>query len=110
MRVLIDACLPVEFKDHLPLPGVRTAREMGWQSLKNGALLAVAAQKFDVIITMDRSIPSQQFLSRFPIAVIIVRAKSKRMPDLLPLLPQVLRVLPGAPKGAATIVGLPDQA
>ena len=109
MRVLIDACLPIEFKEHLPLPGVRTAREMGWQSLKNGDLLAVAAEGFDAIITMDRSMPSQQLLRRFPIAVIIVRAKSNRMPDLLPLLPEILRVLPGAPKGAATIVGLPDQ-
>jgi len=40
MRVLIDACLPVELKDHLGLPGVRTVRELGWQTKKNGDLLA----------------------------------------------------------------------
>lgn len=105
MRVLIDACLPVEFKDHFPLPEVWTARELGWQNLKNGDLLARADGRFDVLITMDRSLPSQQMLGRFGIAVIIVRAKSNRLPDLLPLVRRILQVLPVAPKGAATVVG-----
>lgn len=30
MRVLIDACLPVQLKAHLPLAEVRTARDLGW--------------------------------------------------------------------------------
>ncbi len=107
MRVLIDACLPVEFKDHLPLPVVRAARELGWQGLKNGDLLARAAQQFDAIITMDRNIPSHQKLSRFPIAVVVVRAKSNRLPDLLPLVPEIVRSLPAARKGAATVVAPP---
>ncbi len=84
MRVLIDACLPAQFKDSLSLFHVKTAREMGWQSKKNGELLALAQQQFDVLLTMDKNIPSQQFLSRFPIAVIIIGARSNRLPDLLP--------------------------
>jgi len=42
MRVLIDACLPVQLKDHLPVPEVKTAREMGWQKKSNGELLELA--------------------------------------------------------------------
>ena len=51
MRVLIDACLPVQLKDRLPLAGVRTTREMGWQNKKNGELLALAQHQFDVLLT-----------------------------------------------------------
>lgn len=61
MRVLIDACLPVQLKDHLRFEEVRTARELGWQDKKNGALLALAQQQFDVVLTMDKGMPDQQF-------------------------------------------------
>ena len=85
MRVLIDACLPVAFQQHLPIDGIATAREKGWQRLKNGELLAVAQREFDVLITMDKSIPSQQSLAQFSIALLIIRARSNRLPDLLPI-------------------------
>jgi predicted nuclease of predicted toxin-antitoxin system len=104
MRILIDACLPVQFKDHLSLPGVQTAREMGWQRLKNGALLARAEGRFDVLITMDKSIPSQQVLSQYSIALLIVRARSNRLPDLLPLVPHMVSALRHLAPGTATVI------
>ena len=42
---------------------VRTVREQGWSGLKNGALLRVAAEVFDVFVTMDRNLPHQQNLA-----------------------------------------------
>jgi hypothetical protein len=39
VRVLIDACLPVELKALLEGTEVKTARDMGWQGLDNGQLL-----------------------------------------------------------------------
>jgi predicted nuclease of predicted toxin-antitoxin system len=104
MRVLIDACLPVQLKQHLPLPGLKTARELGWQTKKNGDSLAVAQHQFDVLLTMDKSIPNQQFLSRFSIALLIVRARSNRLPDLLPLVPKIVAATPNARKGQALVL------
>ncbi len=105
MRVLIDACLPVQFKDHLPVSGVvRAARELGWQSLKNGDLLEVAQHQFDVVITMDKNIPSLQWLANFAIGLVIVRARSNRLADLVPLAPKVLEVLPRVKMGQAVVV------
>ena len=104
MRVLIDACLQVQLKDRLPLAGVRTTREMGWQNKKNGELLALAQHQFDVLLTMDKGIPNQQFLSRFSIAILIIRARTNRLADLLPLVPDIVRVLPLVQKGQAVVV------
>ena len=104
MRVLIDACLPVQFKEHLPFPGATTARELGWQDKKNGDLLAVAQQQFDVLLTMDKRIPSQQLLSRFSIGLLIIRARSNRLADLLPLVPAIVRMAPLVRKGQALVV------
>lgn len=53
MRVLIDACLPVELKTLLEGTEVKTTRDMGWQRLNNGDLLKeAAARQFDVLVTM----------------------------------------------------------
>jgi predicted nuclease of predicted toxin-antitoxin system len=104
MRVLIDACLPVQFKKHLPFPGVTTARELGWQNKQNGELLAVAQHQFDVLLTMDKRMPSQQFLSQFSIGLLIIRAPSNRLADLLPLVPAIVRMVPRVRKGQALAV------
>ncbi len=77
---------------------------MGWQRLKNGELLACAQADFDVLITMDKSIPSQQYLARYNIALLILRARSNRLSDLLPLLPQMLAAVPGMLPGTAVII------
>jgi predicted nuclease of predicted toxin-antitoxin system len=104
MRVLIDACLPVQIKDHLPFPDLKTTRELGWQTKKNGELLALAQHQFDVLVTMDKNMPSQQLLSRFAIALVIVRARSNRLSDLLPLVPEITRMIPLAKKGHAVLI------
>ena len=89
---------------HLPIDGIATAREKGWQRLKNGALLAVAQGEFDVLLTMDKSIPSQQSLTQYSIALLIIRARSNRLPDLLPLVPRILEALPAATPGTMTVI------
>jgi len=108
MRVLIDACLPVQFKARLGLAGAVTARELGWQHKKNSELLAAAQGQFDVLLTMVRGMPDQQKLRRFGIAVVILRARSNRLADLLPLVPEVRRVLPRVRGGQAVEIWPPS--
>lgn len=108
MRVLIDACLPVQLKAHLGLAGAATARELGWQHMKNGELLAAAQGQFDVLLTMDKGMPDQQKPSRFRVAVVILRARSNRLADLLPLVPKIHRVLPQVRKGQAVEIWPPS--
>lgn len=104
MRVLIDACLPVQLKTHLAAREVRTARELGWQLKKNGDLLAAAQERLDVVITMDKNIPSQNYLARFAVGLVIVRSRSNRLADLMPLVRELLRAISGSKPGGVIVV------
>ena len=84
---------------------VKTARDQGWTGIANGRLLALVAQGFEVFVTTDRNLSFQQNLQALPLAVIVLRARTNRLADLLPLVPELLRVIPVAPAGVATIVG-----
>lgn len=90
MRILLDESLPAELALELPGHDVRTVREMGWSGLKNGDLLARSATRFDAFVTADQNLRYQQNLSTLPIAVAVLAAKSNRIEDLRPLLPELL--------------------
>jgi hypothetical protein len=78
---------------------------MGWTTIANGRLLALASQRFDVFVTVDRNMSFQQNLSSFSIAVIVLRAKTNRLADLRPQLPYLLAAHASAPPGVARVVG-----
>ena len=51
------------------------------------------AGQFDVLVSVDKSIPFQQRLSKRPFAVVVLRARTNRLADLLPLVPALLKAL-----------------
>ena len=60
MRILLDECVPRRLRRALVGHEVRTAAELGWNSLKNGLLLqAATSDKFDVFLTTDQRLDSQ---------------------------------------------------
>jgi len=64
----------------------QTVRQAGFGSKKNGELLAIAErQGFEIFLTMDKGLEYEQNLAGRQIAVIILRAKSSRLADLVPL-------------------------
>jgi len=85
VRVLLDACVPRRLSRELPEHEVRTAPQMGWGDLGDGPLLDAIVGRFDVLITVDKSLPKQQRISTRPFAVVVLRAKTNRLIDLLPL-------------------------
>lgn len=86
MRILIDECIDERFRNSLPGHDCQTARYAGLAGLQNGELLIAAeAAGFDVFLTADQGIEYQQNLAARKIAIIIFRAKSNRLKDLLPL-------------------------
>ena len=93
MRILLDENLPRMLAGHLAAHHCRSVAESGWSGKKNGELLALADPLFDVLLTLDKSLPYQQSLLSGRIAVLIVRARSNRMQDLLPVIPQCLAAL-----------------
>jgi predicted nuclease of predicted toxin-antitoxin system len=93
MRVLLDECVPRKLRDEMPGHEVKTVAEMKWSGTKNGALLQLAAKKFDVLVTVDQGIPYQQNLAGIPMALVIIVAPNNDIKDLRPRMPDVLRML-----------------
>lgn len=95
MRILLDECVPRPFKFQLSEYELKTVVEMGWSGKKNGELLALMTQeRFTVFLTTDRNLRHQQNLEKVGIAMIVLLARSNRLADLVPLVPQVKAVLP----------------
>ncbi len=68
---------------------VSTVAEAGWAGKKNGVLLRLAEERFDVLLSTDKGIPHQQNVSRFDLAVVLLRANSNAHEDLAPLMDEV---------------------
>ena len=105
MRVLLDGNLPRDLATRLIGHDVHTIHQRRWSDLSNGALLDAAAPDYEAFVTLDQSLRFQQNLAGRAIAVVVLRAPSNRIADLEPLVPELLRVLPSAPPGQATLVG-----
>jgi hypothetical protein len=78
---------------------------VGWTTLKNGGLLALASAQFDVFVTVDRNLSFQQDIVSFSIAVVVLQARSNRLADLIPLVPSLLPAIEATPPGTAKFIG-----
>lgn len=104
MKILLDECVDWRLSRELHGHEVKTARQMGWAATTNGELLALASGTFDVFVTVDRHLPSQQNLTVLAISVVVLRARTNRLADLRPLTAKLLKVLPHAKPGTAIVV------
>ena len=105
MRVFLDECIDWRLARDIVGHDVKTARQMGWATIQNGGLLTLASQHFDVFVTLDRNLSFQQDLDSFSIAVVVLNAKTSRLTDLKPLIPNLLVAIESAQSGAAKFIG-----
>jgi predicted nuclease of predicted toxin-antitoxin system len=94
VNILLDHCVPRPLRREFPGHDITTTREMGWEALKNGALLDVAqAAGFVVLLTVDQNLRYQQNLQGGAIAVVVMIAGGITVEDLRPLVPAVEQTL-----------------
>lgn len=106
MRVLLDECVPRKFKNALVGVDCQSVAEAGFRGQTNGRLLSSAETAgFDVLITLDRGIEFQQRISDRRIAVVVIRARSNRIADILPHVPSCLAALRSIRRGELRHVG-----
>jgi len=105
MRVLLDECLPKKLKRSLAGHEVKTEPECGWAGCKNGHLLGLAQEHFDVFLTVDRNLSFQQSLERYDIAVVVLVAASNAIEVLEPLMLSVIQILPSLRPGVIVQIG-----
>jgi len=102
VRVLLDECLPRRLKLDLIGHDVMTVSEMGWAGTKDDQLLRLAAPTFDALNSIDKGFPLVARRTGSRLTLVLLRARTNRLADLRPLMPEVLRWLAGA-RGGETI-------
>lgn len=106
MKVLLDECVDWRLSRDLVGHEVLSARQMGWATVKNGELLALAAgTSFDAFVTVDRNLSFQQNVTALQIAVLVLRARASRLLDLRPLVPDLLAALTTVQPGRVVMIG-----
>jgi hypothetical protein len=105
VKVLLDECVDWRLSREISGHEVKSAQQMGWTTIKNGELLALAAEHFDVFITVDRNLSFQQNVGALKNAVIVLGAKSNRLADLRVLIPLLMVAIDTAKPGGVDLVG-----
>ncbi len=106
MRLLIDECVNERLRLLFPGHDCQTARFASLAGLKNGRLLdAAEAAGFDILITVDRSIPDQQNLAGRKISMVILCGPTNRLRDLEPLVPAAISALRSIGPGEVVRIG-----
>lgn len=83
MRVLLDECLPLDFRHDLLGHEAHTAEWAGFKGKKNGELLQAAeAAGYDVLLTREQGIPHQVRPSTRTIAIVVLRSPTNQLEDL----------------------------
>ena len=71
MRILFDQGIPAPLISFLAGHTVTKAKDMGWNELTNGELLAAAEEAgFDVLVTTDKNMVAQQNLTNRGLAIV----------------------------------------
>jgi predicted nuclease of predicted toxin-antitoxin system len=94
MKILLDECLPLDFRRSFHGHEAHTAQWAGLKGKKNGELLRTAELAgYGVLLTVDQGIPRQQNLAGRRLSVILLRSQTSQMEELLALVDAILKVL-----------------
>ena len=94
MKILLDHNLDRRLKNYLSEYDTATTQEKGWANALNGELLSLAEENnFDVLLTADSNIKSQQNLSNRKVSILILRAYNNRLATHLEMLVDIHNAL-----------------
>jgi predicted nuclease of predicted toxin-antitoxin system len=95
LRILLDENIPVQLKAIFHGHVVKSVndKDVGWKNIKNGRLLAEMDGRFDLLITADRNIYTQQNLSGRRICILVLPANRRK--DVLALGERIVEVVDG---------------
>src|SRR4051812_40724504 len=106
MKLLLDENLPKRLMQDFPDHEMFTVRDMGWNGIKNGALMQLMLDHhFDALLTFDKNLQYQQNFQKFTLTVIVISAQINRYEELTMLSPKVNALLSerNLPKGPVVV-------
>jgi hypothetical protein len=108
MLIIFDQNAPRPLRKFLPNHTVKTAGEMGWATLTNSDLLNAADEaRFEVLVTSDQNLTSQQNLARRRIGVVVLG--NGRWSRVQRHLSQVVAAIDAARPGTLTFVEIAER-
>lgn len=109
MRVLLDECIDETLRHSFTGYECQTCRYAGFAGLSNGDLLAAAEEAgFAALITVDRNMTFQQSLRGRSISLLVLRARTTNLEDLVALMPEVLDALARLRRGEVIQIAQPS--
>jgi predicted nuclease of predicted toxin-antitoxin system len=94
VRILLDECIPIDLRHSFPGHDVHSAQWAGFKGKKNGELLRAAeAAGYEVLLTVDQGLPHQNSLVGLQLSILVIRATTNQMEDLLPFVDNVRKAL-----------------
>ena len=100
MKILLDHNLDRRLKNYLTQYNTATTQEQNWADVLNGELLTLAEENgFDVILTADSNIKTQQNMTNRTISILVFRAFNNRLKTHLEMLEDAKEVLSTIIKG-----------
>ena len=96
MKIIIDECVPSIVIRGLPERNIVSVQQMGWAGIKNGELLKLVSEKYDVFISSDKNLRYQQNLASIDLAIVILPSNQ---------VPVVKLILPELDNALETIIG-----
>ncbi len=105
MKILLDECIPRKFRRSFPGHDSETVPGPGFAGKKSELLPLAERAGFEVFLTIDQGIEFQQNLAGRNIAILILRAKSNQLDDLLPLVDDCSHKMLGIRPGQVLKVG-----
>jgi hypothetical protein len=94
----------VRLRNSFATHSVTTVYELGWDEYENGALLTIAQDFYDVLITTDANMQYQQRLPGYDIGLIVLRAFNTKLESYLPLVPDIEMILANLQPGEVVYV------
>jgi len=94
VKILLDECLPVDFRHSFSNHDTHTAQWAGLKGKNNGELLRAAeVAGYDVLLTVDQGISHQQQPIGRKLSIISVRSRTNQIEDLLPMVDAISKAL-----------------
>jgi hypothetical protein len=88
MRILLDECVNPRVKD--------------------GKLMALAQQSFDVFLTVDRNLEYQQNLAKLTLGLVVVTVPDNNIKYFKPMFPELLTAVESVRAGQVIHIGSPN--
>jgi hypothetical protein len=104
MRILLDENFPADFAKLLVGHDVSNVHSLDRRESRTANYCA-AHDICEVLVTLDRNLELQQNVKILSLGIVVVRARSNRIADLVPYIPEILQEVTKVGAGRIVTVG-----